>query len=458
MKSLEELKELMAKCINEMEICETKIAEAEGKEDAEGAKTAQELYDKHKKEFEGYEGKVAKAKEHKRMLDLQKEVEELAKPEKFEGKTFVEAKAAEAKDEDKESREKEKIFYDYVKGKTISDNARKELAPRSAKFEGEAADSIVMPERLALQVCGEQYAYAMGKTVYSFNNPLTNPSGGNNLVPPDFRAELLKLPYSMPSLFDRVRVVTTKAGTVTWPTLTQTDANSFGGVSFSWISEGANKPETEPTFSQVEIATNELAGYTEISERMLSRSAIQLEALLVELFRGAMAYTIDNAIINGSGTGQPLGIVNTAGIRTVARQTAGTVTDQDLVDLQFAVRPEYRGGCTYVAEDSVVQALANTADSFGRPLFRASTANGPYDRLIGYPYITSTNNPTVGVTGDVMYGNPREYILVMEEEITIARSKDYRFRQNVVAFKVFSVVGGRLVQPRAFAILEGAAS
>jgi len=119
------------------------------------------------------------------------------------------------------------------------------------------------------------------------------------------------------------------------------------------------------------------------------------------------------------------------------------------------VKPNHRAGAIFGVEDSVEQGLELQVDGQNRPLFRASMANGPYDRLIGYPYTVSLNLPGMGTQGDIVFGDFGQYMLVVEEEVTVSRSEHYRFRNNVVAFKIFAVVGGRLLQPRAMAILEG---
>ena len=449
----------MQKCLAELETLEAKIAEAEEAEDTDGVETAKSLYEEKTGEFDKLKGKAVEAKKHKERLALAKEVEGLARPAD-DGQDEIKAPAAEAKDPVVEFRAKSESFYKWIRGDDMSGDERKLIAPTSDRTR-KSEDAVVIPDGLATRLMGSTYARAFGKTMFSTATPAgvqTNPSAAQNLVPPDFRAQLLALPYDVPTLFDRVTVVPSSTGTVTWPALVQTAANEFGGVAFQWLGEGAEKPETEPEFEQLEISTHELSGYTEISERLLSRSSINLETLLADLFRGAMTYTIDSAIINGTGTGMPLGIVPTTGINLVTRNTANQVNYTDLVNLKHAVKGVHRGGSVFALEDSVEAGLELQTDTMGRPLFRASMANGPYDRLIGYPYLVSTNNPSLGTSGDIIYGNPRHYVLVMEEEITLARSEHVKFRENKIAFKVFSVVGGRLLQPRAMAILSDSES
>ena len=400
------------------------------------------------------------AKKHQERHNLLKEVEELSKPAEIKGKVITPVtliNPAEPKDHEVEAKAGSEAFYKWLRQENLSGEERKLITPKSLAEGLKGKDAARMPNSLVCRIMGPTYASAFGKTMYSTATPATgtNPSAAQNLVPPEFRAQLQQLPYDQPSVFDRVTVVPSSTGTVTWPALVQTASNEFGGVAFQWLGEGAEKPETEPEFEQKEIATHELSGYTEISERLLSRSSINLETLLASLFRGAMVYTIDNAILQGSGTGQPLGIINTAGINLVTRAAAGAVGYADLVNLKHAVKAVHRGGATFVLEDTVETGLELLTDTQGRPLFNASVANGPYDRLTGYPYLVGTNCPTLGYVGDIVYGNLKHYVLVMEEDITLARSEHVKFRTNKIAFKVYTVVGGRLLQPRAMSILSG---
>jgi len=470
MLDLSALKTEMQTKMSEVENAATNLETLRGKSDApaDDLKTAQEVYEQLTGEFDALEGKVAEAEKHAKRKAMLKRVREMNEPEsQIAGKVAdsgMPTVPAEPRDDIARGMAHRDAFMSWIKGKSVDGEKQKLLTPTSSSIldsdNDEAKSSVVLPPHLAAGIMGGNYARTFGKVVMSVDNAVTNPSLANNLVPQDYRATLQRLPFDQPTLLDRVTIIPSSTGVVTFPSLTQTDGNEFGGISFSWVTEASEKPETEPRFNQIEVTTYELCGYTEVSERALSRSAISIEALLMVLVKGAMNFTLDNAIINGAGaaSNQPTGIINTAGIRTVTRQTAGTVTDRDLVRLKHAVKPAHRSGSMYALNDDVEQALEETTDTFGRPLFRASTANGAYDRLVGYPYEVAENCPSIGNLGDVIYGNPKWYFLAMEEEITIAKSKDYRFRHNVVAFKFFVVVGGRLMQPRAMAVLNDTVS
>lgn len=484
MLDLKKLMEQAAKTLKECEIAYKLFEDKTEANDEEGAKLAKEAYDAKATEYDAMKAKVEEAKLQAKRRDMLREIEELSAPADQNAANVAKtglsgSRPATPIDNVSRADAHRDAFTKWMNGeeKALSDEQWELLKPTSAKVmelinkskDHDAKASVVMPPSLIAKCLGLNYVTSFdlgskyggdwaGKVVTTINNATTNPSMANYLVPQEFRAQLQMLPMPMPAILNRVTMVPCQTGVVTFPGLSQTSSNEFGGVSFSWTQEAGAKPETEPVFTQTDITAYELCGYTEISDRALSRSALSLESILVNLFRPAMNYTLDNAIINGSGIAQPTGILNAAGIGSVSRQTAGTVTDTDLVNLKHAIKSYHRRGAMFFLGDDVEQALENTADTFGRPLFRASTAGGAYDRLVGYMYEIANNNPTIGEAGDVFFGDPAQYFLAMEEEITVAKSSDYKFRNNVVAFKVFMYVGGQPMHPRAFAKLSSATS
>lgn len=109
-----------------------------------------------------------------------------------------------------------------------------------------------------------------------------------------------------------VRVMTGLRGNVTVP--------KYGsGLETGWIVEGQAVPESQMSFDQVTLTPKHVGGKTEMSRQLIQQSAPSIEQLVREDLSFLIAKQIDRAIINGSGTaGEPLGILNTPGIQTIA--------------------------------------------------------------------------------------------------------------------------------------------
>ena len=367
---------------------------------------------------------------------------------------------AQAKDVKKENKAKIDMFTKYVKDgpEYMSGQEMEALQPESDYHWDKARGGVVMPRPLAAQMMGLKWARSVGysrndvmgkaSTMVSDNNAL-----GGYTLQEDFRLPVLDLAPEPNMLLDRVMVIPAPTGEVTMPKSVQTDSNEFGGMTGSWIDEADEKPQTDTQFTQVKIPTHEYAMYTEVSLRLLSRSSIGMEQWIATKARQVAMDALSTAIISGDGNGKPVGIINTTGIRVEGRQTAGTVVRKDTINLKYKLLPYHRSGATFVIDDTVLQALESLQDNEGRGLFSASLANGPYDRLGGYPYIVTTRTPNIGTEGDMIFADLREYYLAMEQDIIVKRTEDYKFQNNVVSLAIFMVAGGKFVQPRTGALL-----
>ena len=343
-----------------------------------------------------------------------------------------------------------KMFGKYLTGEPLSGQEVEHMRPRSERWGSDAQKGMRVPMAVARAM--------LGLPVSAIPHLSTDADGGANLFDREYVEQLLQLAPEPTSLLSRVTVIPTATGDIRIPRLVQTDSDEYGGVSFDYIDEGAAKPETEAKFEQVTIATHEAAGYTEVSHTLMRRSVFDIVALIGTLFREAMADFIETGIINGSGSGQPLGIVNTSGVREQVRATAGEISYADLVRMKYALRPQHRAASAWLMQDEEVLALELLTDTQSRPLFRASMDAGPVDRLLGYPYVSSTRMPDAGDDASVWFANLSQYWLAMEQEVVIRTSEHFQFRKNLEALSVYVVFGGRLVQPRSAVKLVDSAS
>jgi HK97 family phage major capsid protein/HK97 family phage prohead protease len=92
-----------------------------------------------------------------------------------------------------------------------------------------------------------------------------------------------------------------------------------------WIAtEGGNVTQDESTFDLVQIRPKTVGVKSRFTRSMLLQSSIDIEAFVRQDLSDSMALGIDRAAIAGTGaSGQPTGILNQAGVPTVALGTNG---------------------------------------------------------------------------------------------------------------------------------------
>jgi HK97 family phage major capsid protein len=88
--------------------------------------------------------------------------------------------------------------------------------------------------------------------------------------------------------------------------------------------EAATITESQQTFVQLSLTPKSVGAYTEISRQLLLQSSPGAEGIVSNDLSRVVALAADLAVINGSGaSGQPTGIINTAGIGSVTGTTLG---------------------------------------------------------------------------------------------------------------------------------------
>lgn len=336
-------------------------------------------------------------------------------------------------------------WYGFIAGEDLTAEQMNRLQPTDDRHLAAAKKGLAarMPKALA------KVMLSTNATGYATD------SGTGFLRPDPLVAELLKMPVAMPNLFQLVRRIPAFAGRASWPVLDQTNGGNFAGVAHTWkATEGADKAETEPYFSEFTFATHELSSWTEVSLQAISRSVIDIVAEIQRLMRDAAMFEFSRVILNGSGTNQPTGIVGASGINSVTRQTASQVNWQDLNRLKYALTQGNRtAGGFYTLDDTVEAHLSEKVDSDGRPLIVSSTDSAIGERLAGRRFVSHEHTPALGTAGDIIFGNWQQYGFGVEEDITIARSDHASFKSGRVVFRMIAFVGGKPIQTSAFAQL-----
>jgi HK97 family phage major capsid protein len=273
---------------------------------------------------------------------------------------------------------------------------------------------------------------------------------GGFLVPVEFRPELLSIAYEDNPIRDRATIIPMRRRQLDIPTLDQTNGAAgvsamHGGIVASWTEEAAQKDETEPSFRQVQLVAHKLVCYTEISDELLADEAIGLVAFLNGPmgFGGAIRWEEEYTFLQGTGAGQPLGIVNAGATITVARQTTGTVTINDL--FQMLENHTLGTNAIWHINRSFIAQILGLNGPAGNPsyVFIDNAREGLPARLFGYPIQWTEKLPAVDEPGSVALCDWQYYLIGDRQAITVASSTDFRFRNDLTAWRAVHRVDGK---------------
>jgi len=274
---------------------------------------------------------------------------------------------------------------------------------------------------------------------------------GGFTVPEQFVANLLALALEQAVIRPRAFVMPMAGLTVRVPTIRDTThaENVFGGVQAYWTPERGTKTASEPTFGQMVLTAFKLVGYTTTSNELLADSAIGLEALLTRLFGEAMAYFEDEAFINGSGAGEPTGILNAAALVSVAKETgqaATTIVAENLDKMYSRMLPSSVSRAVWLAHPDTfpqLAALSRSVGTGGSAVWVMNMAGGPPSTIYGRPLVFTEKCQTVGTVGDIFFTDLSYYVIGDRQGLTMDASPHVRFVNDETVYRFVARLDGK---------------
>jgi HK97 family phage major capsid protein len=286
---------------------------------------------------------------------------------------------------------------------------------------------------------------------------------GGYSVPPMFATQLQQMVIEESIVAPRATHMPMTSLTLSVPSLDVTTSQGagntpfLGGVKAKWTSEAATRTETEPTFRQTELKANELSFYTVASNTLLADNAIGLDTLLTQLFKNAIAWYTDYAYLQGTGVGQPMGVVNAPAAIAVNRSNANKIDYKDVAAMYAKM---YFGlarlnSLTWIANqstipqflqmnDGLLSASSSTAVHLTfQPFSQGAQAGIPesagmwsFGQLFGIPLIISEKLPALGTKGDLILVDWSKYLLGDRMDLMIDVSPHVNFLQNQMVWRV----------------------
>lgn len=116
----------------------------------------------------------------------------------------------------------------------------------------------------------------------------------------------------------------------------------------AWIEEGGALQFGEATFDQILLDAHKLHVAIKVTEELLYDNAFGLENYIITQFGKALANAEEDAFLNGSGVGQPLGLFADKGGGTVAGSTT-TLKAEDIISLVYSLKRPYRKNASFLS-------------------------------------------------------------------------------------------------------------
>ena len=155
----------------------------------------------------------------------------------------------------------------------------------------------------------------------------------------------------------------------------------------SWVSERATSEKQNKVTAKITFAYYKLRCEIAMSMEVGTLALSSFEAKFVENVAKAMTYAVENAVINGTGSGQPKGILKETGVAVT-----GGATYEKLCEVEGAIPVEYEVGAKWCMNKKTFMKFVAMVDQAGQPIARVNYGiNGKADRtLLGRDVVIST--------------------------------------------------------------------
>jgi len=243
---------------------------------------------------------------------------------------------------------------------------------------------------------------------------------GGYLIPPEFSAQVMEYINDEHSIYSKVDKTPVNQQ-LNWPVDEEAPWSTSGPQAY-WEGEAEQYTESKLKIRTAGMRLNKLVALCPVSDELME-DAPQLGAYLRSVISKKLRWKADFGILQGTGVGMPLGILNAPCLKSVAKeggQTADTVNSTNILKMWNALFSDFRSGGVWLANQDVEPQLLQmvvAGTSSDVPVFlpggpqHSSFAGAPYTTIMGRPYYPHQACETLGDHGDIVLGDFGQYIV-----------------------------------------------
>jgi HK97 family phage major capsid protein len=231
---------------------------------------------------------------------------------------------------------------------------------------------------------------------------------------------------------------------------------ALGGLTFAWTEEGAAITPSAPEFGRTTLEARKAAALLQdVPSELVEDAAGAFGDFLARVISLGYAWFEDDGFINGTGTGEPQGLLNAPCAIQVDRAGSDAVAAADIVSMYKSLHSESKRGdtaCWLVSDEAFsaildITAQVGTAPASaiaGTSMWLNWSESGKCWMLLGQPLYPTDHLPEVGTTGDVVLADLAHYVIGDRMEMTVERSQQGAgFGSDTSSFRVRARLDGR---------------
>lgn len=277
---------------------------------------------------------------------------------------------------------------------------------------------------------------------------------GGFLVQQDIAAGILQRMYEMGQILSRVtRIpISANANGVRINALKEASratGSRWGGITGYWVDEGTAPTASRPKFRRISLEVKKVAALGYATDELLADAAA-LEAVMTNGFSEELTFLTEDAVFEGTGAGQPLGILTAPSLLSIAKETgqaAATIVKENIDKMWARLWAPSRSGAVWFINQDIepqLDSLQLGIGTAGVPVYLppGGLSDTPFARLKGRPVIPTEYNATLGTVGDIVLADMSQYLLI-DKSVAQASSMHVAFTTDEMAFRATYRVDGQ---------------
>lgn len=293
---------------------------------------------------------------------------------------------------------------------------------------------------------GKGVSDRLERAATTYGNEASGPDGGYG-VPPLYAGEIASIAYAEDSLLSLCDNTPVAGNTMTFPKDETTPWGSTG-ITAAWEGEASQTTPKKPALGESQLKLRKLKVLVAASEELLA-DASAMSTYITRKCGEAVEWKVNDAIINGTGAGMPLGVMVAASTVSQAKETSQTAVTINAANVSKMYGRVIKGPGANLAwivhPDAINQIMQLTIgdQSIWTPPSEGFKS-APNGFLLGRPILESDACATLGTVGDIILGNFNGYRAITKAGgAEFAQSMHLWFDQDLMAFRLIFRMDGQ---------------
>lgn len=271
------------------------------------------------------------------------------------------------------------------------------------------------------------------------------------LVPQAFVQRLMDAALQQEVFRPRATVIPISTGNAIVSGFKTTDGtgNKRAGLYLDWMNpEGSQLQAQKPVAQEIQSRATKAAIFCRVTAE-LAADAPNFDAMLSSAMTAAVAAGLDSAFINGSGAGQPLGVINAPATIIVSKesgQASNTLLLANLAKIVGRLMPASFARSVWFVHPTLVPTLyqmsyvvknvagsENVGGSFVPAVSHDADGNLT---IFGRPALVTDACSVLSSKGDIVLADPTRYLVMMRSDVRLVRDQSVYFDTDEIAFKL----------------------